>query len=289
MNRIIKNIYYHTPWLLSDRKYVELQWKLITGQDLNLDNPLTFNEKMQWLKVYDHRADYKNLADKVSAKDFAASVIGAEHIIPTLAVYKKASDIKWDELPNEFVLKCSHDSGGIVICRDKNILDKKAAEEFLANNLKKNFFYLAREWCYKGIKPRIICEKLMSDSIQTKSLIDYKFFCFNGIPKFLYISEGLENHKTATMSFVDIDGKVLPFHRTDFGTLANPSLPLNFSLMKELAGKLATAVNNRFIRVDLYEIAGTVYFSEFTFYPNGGHIPFEPNEWDRTIGDMIQL
>jgi len=289
MNVLLKNIVYHAPWLLSDRRNVELQWKLRTGRDLDLDNPRTFNEKIQWLKVFDHRADYKILADKIEAKEFAQKVIGAEHIIPTLAVYDKVSDIDWDKLPDEFVLKCSHDSGGLVICRDKQVFDKSRAAGILSRCLKKNFYLQSREWCYKGIRPRIICETLMSDSDQRESLVDYKFFCFGGVPEFMYISQGLENHNTARISFVDMSGGRMPFRRSDYASVGEIVLPSAFDEMKQIAAKLARAVDNRFVRVDLYQIGGKVYFSEFTFYPNGGFIPFEPSEWDLKIGGMLQL
>jgi len=290
MNRILKNIVYHAPWLLSDKKFVELSWLLKTGKELDLKHPQTLNEKLQWLKVFDHRKDYFKMADKYEAKMFVGDIIGDGHIIPTIAIYDKPSDISWEELPDSFVLKCTHDSGGLVICRDKKTLNKEETEKSLKKCLRTKFYYKSREWCYKGIKPRIICEKLMSDSNQTASLTDYKFFCFNGEPKFLYISTGLENHSTASISFADMNGNRMPFHRSDFKEIADPlPFPNHFNEMKTIAGKLARAVGNSFIRVDLYEIDNTVYFSELTFYPNGGFIPFEPKEWDSELGKMLKI
>jgi len=290
MNHILKNIVYHAPWLLSDKKFVELFWNLKTGRELDLKNPQTFNEKMQWLKVYDHREDYFKMADKYEAKKYVGNIIGTEHIIPTIAIYDNVNQIDWVKLPDSFVLKCTHDSGGLVVCRDKSTLDIEKAEHTLKKCLRTNFYFQSREWCYKGIKPRIICEKLMSDEKQQKSLTDYKFFCFNGTPQFLYISTGLENHSTASISFADMNGNRMPFHRSDFKEIDGPlPLPEHFNKMKTIAGKLAQKINNSFIRVDLYEIGGSVYFSELTFYPNGGYIPFLPEYWDKTLGERIIL
>lgn len=290
MNRILKNIVYHAPWLLSDKSFVRHYWYLRTGRQLDLDAPRTFNEKIQWLKVYDHRTDYFLMADKYEAKKFVAQIIGEEHIIPTISVCDRVSQLDWDSLPQSFVLKCTHDSGTLVICRDKDTLDREKVQERLRKGLATKFFYKSREWCYKGIKPRIICEELMSDERQTGGLVDYKFFCFNGVPSFLYISSGLEDHSTAFISFADMDGRRLPLRRADYAEFPSElPIPPSFGQMKEIAGKLARAVNNSFVRVDLYDICGKVYFSELTFYPNGGFIPFVPREWDLEFGKLLKL
>lgn len=278
------------PWMLSDRRFVELVWELKYGSRLDLDNPKTFNEKIQWLKVFDRRKDYFMMADKIEAKKYVAQIIGREHIIPTIAVYDRVQDIIWEDLPQQFVVKCSHNSGGLAVCRNKELLDKKETVERLSACLKKNYFYQSGEWCYKGIKPRILCEQLMEDDSQRESLIDYKFFCFGGQPEFVYISYGLEDHSTASISFVDIDGERAPFHRADYKEVADPlPIPASFEEMKHIAARIAKAVNNAFVRVDLYEINGNIYFSELTFYPNGGYIPFVPAEWDNKLGELLQL
>lgn len=290
MNFILKNIYCHAPWLLSDKSFVEKYWYLRTGKKLDLSSPRTFNEKIQWLKVYDQKKEYFQMVDKYEAKKFVSKIIGEEHIIPTIAVYDNVSRINWESLPESFVIKCTHDSGGLAICRDKNNIDREQIEKKLSKCLKTNFFYRSREWCYKGIKPRIICEKLMQDNNQKNGLIDYKFFCFNGQPQFLYISSGLEDHSTAAISFADLGGKRLPFKRSDYREIDDPlPIPPSFEKMKSIAERLAQAVNNSFIRVDLYDISGCVYFSELTFYPNSGFIPFSPEEWDLKLGDLLTL
>lgn len=293
MNRLIKNIVYHAPWLLSDRKFIESFWELRMGTGLDLDNPRSFNEKLQWLKLNDRKPEYTKMADKVAAKDYVAGIIGAEHIIPTIGVYDKVSDIPWDALPGQFVLKCTHDSGSVAVCRDKSAFDREKACRQLRKSLDTNHYLRYREWCYKGIKPRILCEKYMSDSAQANGLVDYKFFCFNGKTEFLYVSQGLEDHSTARISFADLDGNRLSVVRSDYqGFEGEIPLPLHFGEMKEIAGKLAASVGNRFIRVDMYEVEGRCYFSELTFYPNGGMIPFAPDkdtDWDLHFGKLIEL
>lgn len=287
MNFTKKNIIKHTPWLLSDRKFLKEIYPLRMGTPLNLDNPVTFNEKIQWLKLNERRDEYHRMVEKGMAKEFAASVIGEEYIIPTIGIYKRVKDIPWDTLPGQFVLKCTHNSGGLVICRDKATLDIEGAKEKLAKGLKQDFWFNTREWVYKGIPHRIICEKLMGEG----SLVDYKYFCFNGVARFMYISSGLEDHSTARISFTDTEGKPMPFRRKDYRTFEPDLIPVpeNPGKMKEIAEKLAKASKASFVRVDLYEIDGHIYFSEMTFYPNSGFIPFEPAEWDTKLGEYLTL
>ena len=290
MDRIQKNVVCHAPWLLSDRRFLELRWEMVKGRPIDLDNPKTFDEKLQWLKLYDHNPLYHFLADKYEAKIYASRIIGEEHIIPTLGVYRKVSDIVWEDLPEKFILKCTHDSGGLVVCRDRKSFDRKTAEKVLAKSLRHNYYFNSREWCYKDIRPAVICERLMEDETQKKMLVDYKFFCFSGKPEFLYISVGLDDHSTASISFFDLEGKRLPFRREDFKEIEQGFiLPNNFNDMKEIASKLAEDLHNPFVRIDLYSIGGQVYFSEYTFYPNGGYLPFSPDDWDWRIGQLLSL
>ena len=290
MNRVLKNLLFRFPFLFSDRRFLELVHPLRTSHQLCLDEPKRFNDKIQYLKLYDRKPLYTTLSDKVSAKDFAAGILGPEAIIPTLGVYDRVGDIPWESLPSSFVLKCTHDSGGLVICRDKAALDREAACAKLEACLKRRFFYQSREWCYKDIKPRILCEPLMGDERQKDSLIDYKFFCFNSKPRFMYISSGLEDHSTARISFADLEGRPLPFRRSDYRPFEGQlPLPQNLPALVDAASRLAAAVPAPFLRVDLYEIGGKPYFSEFTFYPNGGYLPFDPPEWDEKIGEMLNL
>lgn len=291
MNRLLKNMVYHTPWLFSNRRFLELSFGLHMGYPACLDNPETFNQKIQWLKLHDRKAEYASMVDKAAAKDYVAGIIGSSHIVPTIGIYDRAKDIPWDELPRQFVLKCTHDSGGLVICRDKDSLDKNLAEKKLRKGLRTRFYYRQREWAYKNVKPRIICEELLQDVRQKESLVDYKFFCFGGKAEFMYVSSGLEDHTKARISFTDLEGRPLEFHRRDYTPFEAGEIPVPSTLpeMVGIAEKIARSIGNPFVRIDLYEVNGKVYFSEITFYPNSGFIPFEPKEWDLKLGKMIKL
>lgn len=230
------------------------------------------------------------MVDKCEVKEYVKDIIGEEYIIPTLGVWEKFEDIDFSKLPEQFVLKCTHDSGGLVICRDKSKLDKEKARKKIEACMKMNYYWSKREWPYKNVKPRIIAEQYMEDENATEGLTDYKFFCFNGIPKLLYVSQGLQDHATASISFYDLEGKQMPFHRKDYKPIAGEmSLPEKFDTMVSLAKKLAEEIHNPFIRIDLYSIRGRIYFSEITFFPCSGMMPFEPEEWDKTLGDWIEL
>lgn len=273
---------------LKDEMFLNLKYKKIFGKKLNLKDPQTFNEKLQWLKLYDRKDIYTTMVDKYESKKYVANIIGEKYIIPTLGIYDKFDDIDFEKLPNQFVIKCTHDSGGMVICKDKKIFNIKKAKEKINKCLKRNFYYNSREWPYKNVKPRIIVEEYMEDQKQKGELIDYKFFCFNGVPEFLYVSEGLSNHKTAKISFVDMDYKRTNFYRKDYEQFKElPLKPTKFEKMKELAKELAK--DTTFLRVDFYEINENIYFSELTFYPNAGFIPFYPEEYDKILGDMLEL
>lgn len=274
---------------MNDEKYLKMSYKIHTGNELDLEHPQTFNEKIQWLKIHDRKKIYTLLADKCEAKNIVSNILGEEYIIPTLGVWEKFEDITWDSLPEQFVLKCTHDSGGLVICREKRKLDIETTKKIIMNSARRNYYWSGREWPYKNIKPRIIAEKYMIQGNES-GLRDYKFFCFSGVPKMLYVSEGLENHETAKISFYDLQGNELPFHRKDYKPLGrNIELPNNFNEMIKVAEKLAKYVDNPFVRIDLYSIRNRIYFSEVTFSPCGGNIPFDPEEWDRKLGDWIDL
>lgn len=280
---------------MSDEKYIKRYYKYRTGKELNLMNPSSFNEKMQWLKLHWRDKSFINMVDKYEAKRWAASIIGVDHIISTLGVWEHFSEIDFSKLPDQFVLKCTHDSGGLIICRDKNCFDLKSAKRKINFCLSKNFYDLSREWAYKYVKPRIIAEEYITDEYEQKAgmpvgLMDYKFFCFHSIPRLLYVSKGLENHSTARISFVDMNGKEMPFHRRDYQPFGQDiALPQNFEEMRTIAECLAKAIECPFVRVDLYSVRGKVFFSEVTFTPCGGTIPFEPDEWDYRIGEWLQL
>ena len=190
---------------LSDEKFIKLEYYACIGKKLNLKNPQTFNEKLQWLKLYDHKPEYTTMVDKYLAKKYVADKIGEEYIIPTLGIYDHFDEIDFDALPEQFVLKCTHDSGGLVICRDKSKLDVESAKNKIKKSLKRNYFWSGREWPYKNVKPRIIAEEYMVDE-SGYELKDYKFFCFRGIPKFLYVACDMFHDRQAQIGFFDIEG-----------------------------------------------------------------------------------
>lgn len=285
-SKILKKVKYGMRFI-PDKMYLQIYYFTRFKKFINFKNPKTFNEKLNWLKIYDRNSLYTMLVDKYEVKDYVANLIGDEYIIPTLGVWNCFDEIDFEKLPNQFVLKCTHDSEGLIIVRDKSKLDIKKAKEKLESSMKNNFYYIGREWPYKNVKPRIIAEKYMQDG-QNKSLKDYKFYCFNGEPKFLYVSEGLENHDTARIEFFDMNFKPAPFSRTDYKTFeVKPEKPHNFEKMKELAIKLSN--NFLFLRVDFYEINNKIYFGELTFYPCGGMMTFSPDEWDKKIGDWLEI
>lgn len=213
MKSFIDKLKNHIYWLkissgfydgMDDETFLKMAYKRKFGKELDLNNPVTFNEKLQWLKLNDQKPEYTEMVDKFLAKKYVASIIGQEHIIPTLGVWSHFDDIDFDELPTQFVLKCTHDSGGLVVCKDKNNLNKKAAKKKIENSMKTNYYKGGREWPYKNVKPQIIAEEYMED-ISGNGLTDYKFYCFNGDPKYLYVSNGMDNHETARLSFLTMN------------------------------------------------------------------------------------
>ena len=282
----VKSFLRYKPYL-PDSLYLKQLFKRKLGRKLDLKNPQTFNEKLQWLKLYDRNPEYTKMVDKYEVKKYVANKIGEQYIIPTLGIWNKFEEIDFDTLPNQFVLKTTHDSGGVVICRNKDIFDYKAAKKKLKSSLKNNFYYLGREWPYKNVKPRIIAEKYMEDS-STKDLRDYKFFAFDGVVKALFIATDRQNQNEETkFDFYDSDFKHLDFTNGHPNSNIEIEKPQRFEEMKKLAEKLSEKIPQ--IRCDFYEINGNVYFGELTFFHWSGLPPFNPEEWDKTFGDWIKL
>ncbi|CYU77573.1 glycosyltransferase [Streptococcus suis] len=272
---------------IPDEKYLSIVYRGYTGNILDLNNPKGFNEKLQWLKINDRDEKYTQLVDKFEVKNKVSKLLGFNHIIPTLGIWNSVDEIDFDLLPNQFVLKTTHDSGGIVLCRNKENFDINKTKKILRKSLRTNFYYKGREFPYKNVKPRIIAEKYMEDDAQN-SLVDYKFYCFNGEPKFLYVSEGLENHATAKISFLNLDWTFAPYYRNDYKTFSKlPKKPRNFDQMIEFAKILSRGF--KFVRVDLYEIKGVVYFSELTFTPASGWMAFQNIDQDLAMGKLLDL
>ncbi|MCH5346389.1 MAG: glycosyl transferase [Muribaculaceae bacterium] len=272
---------------INPKRVIKKIFYLRTGYYPNLDNPKTFNEKMQWMKLNYHDPLHTQLVDKAAVKEYVSSIIGEEYVIPTLGVWKRFNDIDFDSLPNQFVLKCTHDSGGLVICRDKNKLDISAAKKKINKCLGINYYYLGFEWPYKNVEPQILAEEYKGE-LSSGTVLDYKFFVFNGVPRILKIASN-RNIETGhvDMDFYDMNFNHLPFKRGHDNSSIKLEKPTNFELMKELAQKLAKGLP--FVRVDFYEIGNKVYFGELTFYPCGGWNAFDPREWDEKLGDMLEL
>ena len=253
---------------------------------LNLKNPQTFNEKLQWLKLYDRNPEYTKMVDKYEVREYIKEKIGEEYLIPLIGVYDKFDDIDFDELPNQFVIKCNHDSGGLVICKDKGKLNIEETRKKINKSLKTNYYYDGREWPYKNVKPRIIIEKYMEDSNKS-DLIDYKLFCFNGIPKIVLVCSERFSSSNMCETWFDMNWKLIDMTESGHRVDSTISKPKQLKKMVELSKKLSK--NIPFIRVDWYEIGDKLYFGELTFYPASGFEKFEPKEWNKKIGDMLSI
>lgn len=280
---MVENLYF----LFSDRRYLELQYKYHMGLKLDLDNPKRFTEKLQWLKLYNHDPKHTIMVDKIKAKDYVSSLIGEEYIIPTIAVYNDISQINWSNLPNQFVMKCTHDSSDIVICKDKSTFDKDAASKKLAKGLKKSLYRRTLEWPYKNVPRKIICEEYMVDE-SGYELKDYKWFCFDGVPKIMFVASDRQVKGEETkFDFFDMNFNRLPIKNGHPNSSKEIKRPASFETMKIIASKLSAGIPHA--RIDLYDINGRVYFGEITFFHYSGMVSFEPGEWDYKIGSWLNL
>lgn len=275
---------------MDDIEFCKKSYYAHTGRVLNLDNPQSFNEKLQWLKLYYKNPLYTKMVDKYEVRKIVEERVGSEYLTPLLGVWDKPEQINFDLLPQKFVLKCTHNSGlGMCICKDKAKLNIHKVTKSLTKGLKENHFYREREWPYKNAKPRIIAEKFLENT-EFGGLIDYKFYCFNGIPRFLYIgfADIVDDIKHDKMSFLTLDWEKAPFYRTDHEPLSTiPEKPCCFDEMISIAKKLSEGIP--FVRVDLFMVDNKVFFSEFTFTPGGGLGIFSPYEWEMEIGSWIDL
>ncbi len=286
-NKLVKYLGYKVGKLMPDKMYLGLRYKKAFNKKINWKNPQTYNEKLQWLKLNDRNPLYTTLVDKYAVKDYVANIIGEEHIIPTLGVWDKFEDIDFEALPNEFVLKCTHDSGGLVIVKDKSKLDKNSAKEKIEKSLRTDFYLAGREWPYKNVPRKIIAEKFMVDD-SGSGLKDYKFFCFDGKVKALFIAtDRMKEGEEVKFDFFDRDFNHLPFKHGHENANCEIKKPEKFDEMIEIAEKLSQGIKH--VRVDLYNINGQIYFGELTFYHHTGLVPFEPEQWDYTFGSWINL
>lgn len=270
-----------------DKLYLRLMFRFCMGYWPNFDNPKTFNEKIQWLKLYNRNPLYTTLVDKYSVKQYVSDKIGKEYIIPTIGVWSDAREINFDQLPNQFVLKTTNGGGGdVVICKDKRLLDQTLVIKQLNKWLKNNIYRKCREWPYKNVKPQIIAETYMED--ESGELRDYKFFCFDGKVQALFIATERQNPNEDTkFDFFDRDFKHLPFTNGHPNACFLPQKPRMFEKMIELAERLSKGFPH--IRIDLYEVGSQIYFGEMTFFHWSGMVPFNPESWDYKFGEWIQL
>ena len=274
-------------YVLPNKWYLFFRFKNRVGYWPHLNHPRTFNENLQWLKLNDRHAEYTQMVDKIDAKKYVASIIGEKYIIPTLGVWDSVDEIEWDKLPNQFVIKVSSDSGGIVVCKDKQTLDIEKAKEKLTNGWGKNYYVHNKEYPYRDLTPRIIAEEYKEDE-SGYELRDYKIFCFNGEPKILFVASDRQKASEDTkFDFFDLNWNHLPFTNGHPNSKEHIAKPKNFEEMLEIAKKLSVGIPQ--VRIDLYNCNGQIYFGEITFFHWSGMTAFDPVEWDFKLGKMIKL
>ena len=269
---------------IPDKIYLKAVFKAETGYSLDLNNPKTYNEKLQWLKLFDRKPEYVMFADKYKVRDYIARTIGEKYLIPMIGVYKTAEEIPWNELPNRFVLKCNHASGTNIICRNKADLDIQSSKIKLDTWLKKNSYWGEREWCYKDIEPCIICEEFMGteDGMPPN---DYKVMCFNGIPKLIQVHH--DRYGDHTLDFMDTNWEKTDIVQGPRNSDNNPPKPNQLNELLEIAHVLSKDMF--YARIDFYIINEKVKFGEITMYPTAGFCKFNKYETDVLLGSWIKL
>lgn len=290
--RVYRKICFLFGKIIPDKAYIKMMYYVKLGKKCNLKNPQTFDEKLNYLKLNDRNPKYSQLADKYLVRDYVAKIIGEDYLIPLLGVWENPNDISFDTLPEQFVLKCNHDSASVIICKDKSgkygePFDCKAAVEKLAASLRINYYYASREWPYKDIKPVVIAEQYMEDESGTE-LKDYKIYCFNGKPHLIQVDFGRFVHHERNLYDIEwnyID-KQIEYPKNPGHQITKPA---GLGKMLELAQKLAEDIGSPSIRIDFYDINGKIYFGEITFYQEGGFAKFEPEEYGLELGKAIAL
>lgn len=277
-----------TKSIWPDKLYISLLYWLKMGKRINWKHPQSFNEKLQWLKIYNRRPEYIKMVDKVKAKEYIATILGKEYIIPTLGVWDDPDKIDFDSLPNRFVLKCNHNSGlGMYICKDKAKMNVANIKEGLCRGIKEDYFLSNREWPYKNVPRRILAEKFIDPIPGEEDLPDYKFFCFNGKVKCFKIdfNRQIDHHA----NYYDREGRLLPFGEADFPPQPDKviNMPNTITRMIELAEIIAK--DQLFIRVDFYDHQGEILFGEMTFFPASGFGKFTSEEWNYKLGEWLSL
>lgn len=273
--------------LLPDELFLKVKYRYVFGKRLSLNNPQTFSEKIQWLKLFDRKPEYPQMVDKIAVKQIVENKIGSDYLIPTIAYWNSPEEIEWEKLPNRFVLKTAHGGGmeGVIICREKEHFDKEIAIKKLKHAFKQDLYRANREWPYKMVPKRILAEQYMED--EYGELRDYKFFCFDGEVKALFVATERTKREEPYFNFFDENYEPLPLKQGHPLAPQIPAKPKCFEKMKEIASVLSEGYPH--VRIDLYEINGKVYFGEYTFYHFGGTVPFEPEKWDFVFGSWIKL
>ena len=280
---------FHIYDFISDKTYLRFKYWLNMDKKLDLKNPKTFNEKLQWLKLYNRKPEYTRMVDKYAVREYIKEKLGEEYLIPLLGVWDSPDDIDFDKLPNQFVLKCNHNSGlGMCICKDKLKLDIDKVKKELKKGLKQNYYLTGREWPYKDVPRKIVAEKYMVDESGTE-LKDYKLFCFNGKVQYIQVDfDRFTNHKR---NFYDTAWNYVPFttcYPTDASRIIDR--PILLEKMIYIAEQIARSLGGvPVVRIDLYYIVDRIYFGEITFYHGSGYEKFYPSEWDYKLGKMIDL
>ena len=277
----------YARYIKNDKVYLRWKFRFAMGYFFDIERPKTFYEKLQWLKLYNQKTEYTTMVDKLSVKEYVASKIGWQYIIPTLKVYNNAAEINFDELPNQFVLKCTHDSGGIVICKDKRNINKKETVEKLRKSLNTNFYWQTREWPYKNVKPKIIAEEYMEEGNQP-SLYDYKVLTFDGKVKLIEVHIGrfTSNH---TQDFYDRDWNKTTITQGSFGKVSDVSIERPTLLEEMIRLSELLAENIPHVRIDWYIVNNKLYFGEITFFDGSGFDPWDRYEDDCMMGSWITL
>ena len=285
INKFCIKVLSYTSCVWPDKMYLSLLYYLRFGKILDLKNPQTFSQKLNWEKIYDRNPLYTKMADKYEVKKHVANIIGDEYVVSNYGVWEKFDQIDFSKLPNQFILKCTHDSSGVVPCKNKASFDLKAAKQIIGRSLRHSYYLEGREWPYKNVRPRIIADMLLDDG-RTGELQDYKWWCFNGEPKVMYITnKGIAGQ--VYENFYDMEFNVLDIDHGFPRIFPEYDKPKEFELMKELAAKLSQDIP--FVRVDFFDIHGKVYFGEFTFFDHAGLRPFVSEKWDNILGEWLNL
>ncbi len=283
----IKSLCRDASRLLPDALYLHLRYLQRMHRPLNLKQPIRFTEKLQWLKLYDRNPLYPTLVDKIAVKDYVASKIGDQYIIPTLGVWSRPEEIDFTALPERYVLKCNHDSGGLVLCPQPGSVDPAAACRRLSRSLQTNYFWHGREWPYGKLTPRILAEPYLRQA-DGSDVVDYKLFCFGGKPEFTLVCSNRFATTGLQETVFDLDWNRLPLEWVDHPASGEEiPAPSQYALMQELAATLSEGLP--FLRVDFYEVEGRVYFGELTLYPTSGLTGFSPDSWDGILGAKLHL